>query len=131
MPSPFGDAWRAAYPALESAFGDPEGFRLEPMRAAGDVNGRPVPDPARPEVAFSGIFDAEPASAQPEGRGRSGRYVADISSAPPELDAPAAAFPEPPRRGDRILRLSTGERFVIAAKPASDLGRLTIRLNRA
>lgn len=130
MTSAFGALWRAAYPQLEAAFGEAEGFVLQPMRRI-DQNASPTADPARPQVTFTGIFDAEPAVTQMDGRGRAGTWSEPVISAPLQLDVAASAFVIRPKIGDRITRVDGGAIYQIAEIRPSDLGRLVFHLNKA
>lgn len=130
MTSTFGTLWRGAYPQLEAAFGEADGFVLQPMRRV-DQNAQPTADPTRSAVTFTGIFDAEPAAAPLDGRGRSGTWAEPVISAQPQLDVAASAFPSLLKLGDRITRVGTGAVFEISEMRPSDLGRLVLHLNKA
>lgn len=128
--SRFGQLWRANYRKLEAAFGEELGFRYLPMRRV-DQNAKPTEDPNRDQFDFSGIFDAEPATSQFDGRGRAGNWSEPIVSAPPQLDIAMCVFPEKPRIGDRVVYQAMNETYEISEVRESELGRLVLRLNKA
>jgi hypothetical protein len=130
MTSPFSRAWSKAHVKLDSAFGEASGFVLRPMARA-DANAKGAADPSRPVVTFTGIFDAEHADLQQRGMGRGANWAEPVSSSPPVIDAPAAAFgAHMPRIGDRIERIADPSAFTVADVRRSDLGRVVLALNR-
>jgi hypothetical protein len=111
----FEDAARAHSAAVDLTYA--ERWLYQPFTsAAGDVNGRPSPDPDRPAVAIVGAFinpyarafsmEARKQGVKPERPGH--------ASARPQLDLDVAQLPYKPRQGDRVVRVKTGQVFHVA-----------------
>lgn len=106
--------------AVDATFA--EAFTWRP-RTAGDPNARTSADGTRSTRALTGVFDDR------------ARVDASAAGGPPhvtpepELSVDTGALPvPPPLRGDRFLRLKTGDVYEMTSAAPDGLGRTKIRL---
>jgi hypothetical protein len=111
----FEDACAAASNSVDTVYG--ESWLYQPFAVAnGDVNGRPSPDPDRPEQGIIGVYIAPYArafSAQVRHQGVTSEKPGHASERP-QIDFDVTQLPYPVRQGDRVIRNKTGEVFHVA-----------------
>lgn len=111
----FGDALALASECFDATMGEHWIFQPSAI-AGGDVNGRPSPDPDRPERRIVGIYInpyARAASAETRTQGVKPERPGHASSRP-QLDFDTTQLPYRPRQGDRVVRLKSGQVFHVA-----------------
>lgn len=128
----FEDAAAAHSRAADAVFSEP--FLYQPFCvAAGDVNGRPSPDPVRPELRIVGYYIegyARAFAAETRKQGVKPEHPGH-ASARPQLDLDIKQLHYAPRNGDRVVRLKTGAIYHVAEIKFPTAGpRCQIDLNR-
>lgn len=110
--------------AVDRLFG--ESFGFSPMMLPANVNARPVVDPDRLTSTVTGIFDARSRSVSTVGP----QQGPGVSAPGPWLSLDDRQFDsgQPPRRNDRLKRLTTGEVYEISEITVDGLGRTRCRL---
>lgn len=131
MPSPFAAAIKVAAATHDRIMGDT--FDYLPMSAGNDVNARPVADVARaivtglllPFGASSARVHSGPVHTVGATAERPG-----IASDRPFVSLQLSLLPYPPRTGDRLRNVDTGELFRIAEILPSAPGLARLDLNQ-
>ncbi len=111
-----------------------EHFLYQPFCVAGgDVNGRPSPDPVRPELRVKGFYIegyARAFSAEARKQGLKPEHPGHASSRP-QLDLNIEQLRYPPRNGDHVVRIRTGVTYHVAEIKFPTAGpRCQLDLNR-
>ena len=128
----FEDAAAAHSRAIDTTFS--EHWLYQPFcAAADDVNGRPSPDPGRPELRIAGAYIegyARAFAAETRKQGVKPEHPGHASSRP-QLDLDIGQLPYAARNGDRVVRLKTGVTYHVAEIKFPTSGpRYQIDLNR-
>jgi hypothetical protein len=129
---PFADEWAAAEPDLDAEMGDE--WRLLP-RAAPAVNARPVTDPLRPPVYFTGRLRIVAKADHPQGRNKPTSSVHGLSGMAPILALSGAEAEKircetggDPKSGDLVARISDETFYRVELTQNLDLGMVELTL---
>lgn len=126
----FEESFAVASEGIDDVFG--EAWLYQPFVVAnGDVNGRPSPSPDGPERCIIAVYQgpyARAFSAETRKQGLKPEHPGHASNRP-VCDLALCRLPYPPKNGDQVTRLKTGDIFKVAEVRPNGVGRAALDLN--